>query len=791
MRKLLALITAVLLVATACSSGSPTATQGSDDPDVDLDDNDVRLVGRLIPFENCSSLLSHLQAEASERVGPYGLDYYGMGWGWFGDDVAVLEEEPAEEAALEPAVGGAFDDDASFDTASNESAAATGGDGGGAGGEFTGTNVQELGVDEPDIIKTDGDRIIVVAENTLTYVDLTGGEPVVTDEISLSEGWGHELFFEDDRALLFSNGDWWGGPIPVEPFDAPAVEAVEADAEAAFAHGSDTTGEAAFESEPRWYGPSATITEIDLSDPDDLEISATLSIQGEYLSARRVGDTVRLALTSPPTQLEWVYPSSPAGEDRAERFNRELIGETTIEDWIPQYELTIDDETSDGPLLDCDRLHRPAEFAGFDVVSVLSFGLDDGIDAGDGAGVLASGRTVYASPDRFYVATTKWAGAELTADDGWREWSEDYTTDIHAFSISTNEPADYVASGTVGGSLLNQFSLDEHDGYLRVITTDGSPWSETGQSETVLTVFDEDGDLLTAVGSVGGLGRGESLYSARLLDDVGFAVTFRQIDPFYVLDLRDPTDPRVTGELKIPGVSTYLHPVSETLVLWVGQDATEEGRTTGLKVSLFDVSDPSDPREVDVWTMPDGYSPAEDDHRAFQFLAENRIAIVPAQTWTQDFNGAVLLEIGDEAIEEVGRITHVSETSEPTTDCEPLDAELFSENTELFWMAQQGNVQFCDAGDNGGYGDWYCDPIPLDDIRYWGPEDEMEAVIAQLTDGEPGPEHRIELCWPDGGEWRRQIQRSIVVGADLWTFSWDQLQANELDSLEIRAVLTL
>ena len=111
--------------------------------------------------------------------------------------------------------------------------------------------------------------------------------------------------------------------------------------------------------------------------------------------------------------------------------------------------------------------------------------------------------------------------------------------------------------------------MDEHDGYLRIVTTTGSPWSEQNQSESQLIVMEEQGKSLVQVGQVGGLGKGESLYSVRLLDDVGFAVTFRQIDPFYVIDLSDPVNPEVVGELKIPGFSTYLHPVDENIVLGI------------------------------------------------------------------------------------------------------------------------------------------------------------------------------------------------------------------------------
>ena len=144
--------------------------------------------------------------------------------------------------------------------------------------------------------------------------------------------------------------------------------------------------------------------------------------------------------------------------------------------------------------------------------------------------------------------------------------------------------------------------------------------------------MEEQGKSLVQVGQVGGLGKGESLYSVRLLDDVGFAVTFRQIDPFYVIDLSDPVNPEVVGELKIPGFSTYLHPVDENIVLGIGQNADDQGRVLGLKVSSFDVSDPSNPVETSTWVLDNTNSVAEYDHRAFQM--RERLAVLPVQNWS-------------------------------------------------------------------------------------------------------------------------------------------------------------
>lgn len=778
MRKLTPALLAMALVAGACSNGTsslgapddPQRTPGSN-PTVGLDNDEIRLLSGLVPFDGCGDLLDHLQAEARERVGPYGLDYHGYGYYFAeGDDVVALDARASEEGAFDTAADEGGGDASSGPTAPTSAAEP---EAEGAGDGVSTTNVQEVGVDEPDLIKTDGDRILVVSENVLSFIDISSGKPEKTDSIALPADWNHELFFQGDRVLVFANSNnWGGGPVIAETFSE--------DAEASFAE--ERQPELV---EPEWYGPASTILEIDISDPGDLQIVATMRIQGQYLSARRVGDTVRLALTSPPAQLEWLYPSSPAGEDRAERANRELIEETTVEDWVPEYELTTADGSERGALLDCDSLHHPAEFSGFDVVSVLSFDLDNGLDRGQGAGVLASGQTVYASTDRFYVATTQWAGEEIV-DGDFVEWNETYTTDIHAFSISPDEPATYVASGMVSGSLLNQFSMDEHEGYLRIITTDGSPWDERNLSETSLVVLDESDGVLTQVGSVGGIGKGESLYSARLLDDIGFAVTFRQIDPFYVLDLSDPTNPMVTGELKIPGFSTYLHPIDADYVLGIGQDATERGGTLGLKVSLFSVADPANPKEIDSWTMRNANSPAEWDHRAFQFLPEEGIAIVPFTTSSGDRDGAVLLQVDDETISEVGRVTHQSPADEPTTDCDVIDGSNFPEDTELFWMTQEGgHMQLCDSNDNGGYGDWYCDVIPLDDLRYWGPEEQMTELIDDLVGGDPDPKDRIEMCWPGGGNYRLQIQRSFVIGGTLWTMSPSQIQANDFDDLSV------
>ena len=149
--------------------------------------------------------------------------------------------------------------------------------------------------------------------------------------------------------------------------------------------------------------------------------------------------------------------------------------------------------------------------------------------------------------------------------------------------------------------MLSQWSMSEHEGVLRVASTTSPPWTQggaAGESESFVTTLAAAGDRLVEVGRVGGIGRGEQIYAVRFIGDAGYVVTFRQVDPLYTLDLSDAAEPRVVGELKIPGYSAYLHPVGDGLLLGIGQDANSDGITSGVQASLFDVSDPAAPARL-------------------------------------------------------------------------------------------------------------------------------------------------------------------------------------------------
>jgi hypothetical protein len=269
-------------------------------------------------------------------------------------------------------------------------------------------------------------------------------------------------------------------------------------------------------------------------------------------------------------------------EDSALERNKEIIAESTVEDWLPRW-FDEDAEGGFGPMsqvLPCETVAAPPDFAGLGLTWIGSIDVEgDGTPIGS-AGIVSTGDTVYASTGNLYVATQNWdwrwgGPVPLPVEEGAPEERAPETapeedpgpppTLIHQFRLDDGTGATYVASGQVEGRLLNQFAMSEYNGDLRVATTTDD-WGGFGdQSESTVFVLRPEGDELRQISSVGGLGKDEQIYAVRFIENLAYVVTFRQIDPLYVIDLTDPANPVEAGELKIPGYSAYLHPVGETL----------------------------------------------------------------------------------------------------------------------------------------------------------------------------------------------------------------------------------
>ena len=324
-------------------------------------------------------------------------------------------------------------------------------------------------------------------------------------------------------------------------------------------------------------------------------------------------------------------------------------------------------------------MRRASSFAGLDTLTVLTIDLEKGLAPVDSDTILTDAQTVYASAGNLYVATPPW----VERDPDGRVTGQ--STEIHRFDISRPDSTAYQGSGRVPGFLLNQFAMSEYHGFLRVAST-GNPMGFTGipskDNQSFVTVLGLKPGGLDEVGRVGGLGHGERIYSVRFIDDVGYVVTFRKVDPLYTVDLSTPSEPKVLGELKILGYSAYLHPVGKDLLVGVGQDATDDqggfSWYLGTQISLFDVSDLRHPVRIAQRTLAPRYSHSEveDDHHAFLYWPSSSLAVVPLSfeggdsTWwdhfygddkpsSESFAGAIGFHLGrSKGIEEVGRVTH-------------------------------------------------------------------------------------------------------------------------------------
>ena len=244
--------------------------------------------------------------------------------------------------------------------------------------------------------------------------------------------------------------------------------------------------------------------------------------------------------------------------------------------------------------------------------------------------VLGAGQNVYCTTETLYATSTEYNYNDARKAEvfglGSTEKTQIYKFDIRNYDIK------YLKNASVDGSALNQFSMDEFNGYLRIATTSGN-WGES----LINQVYVLD-DNLETVGLLKDIAKGERIKSVRFTGNTAYVVTFIQTDPLFVIDLTDVKAPKILGELKIPGYSAYLHPVGDGLVMGVGLDGTETGTNGGMKVSLFDVSDPTKPVECGKFTMS-GYeneealvyvdSDAYYDHKALCWDSQNKIMYIP------------------------------------------------------------------------------------------------------------------------------------------------------------------
>jgi hypothetical protein len=569
----------------------------------------------LRPFDDCAQVRDWYVDALRPLVGPYGI---GTGGPW-------------EAFATEDNAGGGERAAGAVGPQSAEAAVGNG---------ATGTNLQEVGVDEPDVMKVVDGRLFTTVGDRLVVLDVTGARPREIGSLAVPAlGAAHRGWSGDEQ-----------GPVPADPGTAELL--VAGDRVVLLSSGWHEVATSDGPADGRagmWPAPAGstttTTTVVDVSDADDPRLVSQQEVEGSLVGARLSDGVVRVVTTSTPSIPPASAPPAdlPGGfvdktwEAAATEANLLALERMSGEQFLPHVVVRGDDGAVTGrtPALACADVAHPSAAAGAGMLTVRS--LDPQADddpVGDVTAVATDGEMLYASADRLYVATTRggwatWTGARL--DDAQQE--QPPSTELHGFSTEQGAATSYLASGEVQGVLLGRWAMSARDGRLRVASTTGAMWGGAqSASESFVTVLAERGGELVEEGQVGGLGPGETIRAVRWFDDVAVVVTFRQTDPLYVVDLSDAAAPSVTGELKVPGYSAYLHPVGDGRLVGVGQDATDQGQTTGVLVQTFDLADPAVPTQVDTWTEAGTWTSVESDSRQFSYLPEQRMALMPLDT---------------------------------------------------------------------------------------------------------------------------------------------------------------
>ncbi len=491
------------------------------------------------------------------------------------------------------------------------------------GGTTSDTNTQVDGVDEADLVETDGQYIYVANNGGLTILDSASN---VASHTELN-GYVVGQYLAGNRlTVITQNGGGWYGPMVKM---APGY----------------------------WWdwNPQTTVTVYDITDRSAPVVASQSVFDGSYRDSRAVDGNVYLVLDRNLKLPAPQYTDVPVGSEQAhidadalDYRGPEVIAYRTYETWdayvarvgdsitttaLPHaYSVDAEGNTIDlGVVADAEHIVRPQSGdpqSLLTVVSVDSHNATGGSFASSvGTFLSSNGGTVYMTPQALYVGSAQ----DDSSDGGWSS-----NTRIDRFAIAGTDIA-WQASGVVPGTLINQFAMDEYDGYLRVATHSMSSQFAGGTWATVndngVYVLDTRGETLDVVGSVTGLAPGEQIYAVRFDGDKGYLVTFLQTDPLFAIDLSDPTAPTVLGELVIPGFSNYLQSVGDGLLIGIGQERAPGTWNTRMHVSLFDVADGGDLTQIQRLFLDEdsqwSWSQAQFDHHAVLYSAEDGLLVVP------------------------------------------------------------------------------------------------------------------------------------------------------------------
>ena len=526
--------------------------------------------------------------------------------------------------------------------------------------DATTTNLQEEGVDEGDILKHNGTYIFSV-NNANSNIVVTSFarlveqkyDPITT--VAMDGQYINTLYLQGERLVVISRQNGYS------IYDDTPI-ALDVEQKSVRALGSQNRLEL------RIY---------DISNITDIKLLAMHKISGRYEESRVVdGNLFLISQFNPEIVYDYprIYVDTPCSDielDYSGCVTPNVVEAVSSDKVIRQSECQLDDAygawqengcyayqydekgawyydydnpniseerliptivTNDAEVVDlvrAEKFYAPSRLDQSGSITSLSrFELSSGVYKATSA-FIGDTHTYYASKERLYMVSSQYP---IYYD--YRNYKDQQV--IYSFALDSN--LSYVGKGAVEGRMLNQFSMSEYNDYLRVATTTGWSWWNGGDTDNIVYTLKMEDKILSIQGKLKGLGHeGETIRAVRFLGERGFVVTFRQTDPLYTLDMSDPTAPSVVGELKIPGFSSYLHPIDENRVLSIGRDADATGRATALQFQLFDISDFTHPLLVDKIQIGDGYSysEAEHNHKAFSYRSSDKMFGVPYRSYNR------------------------------------------------------------------------------------------------------------------------------------------------------------
>ncbi len=529
--------------------------------------------------------------------------------GMYGGGV-VMEGALTDSAVAAPSAG-----EAKTDMAAQE-VAAPAMDAGGV--DYSGTNVQVKGVDEADIVKTDGSYIYYIAGNQLNILKPDGAATRLISSTSLSAedtwwGYNSEMFLLGNRLMIIT-----------QSFNTVWVN----DASGNYETNTDQTNAVIY----------------DITNPAKPAQVVSLGQSGNYVSSRMIGDYVYLVTS------QYIY--SP-------------VKGTPIT-YIPS--------TTDGVE---SKLLQPTDLyiggnpqnAAYTVIG--SINLKDGSNFTSAKAVFGGTSELYANADHLLLAFARYEEEVLPIapdKDGKNVQITRSSSSTDLVLLGLNEgQISKLAEGNVPGNLLNQFSMDEYKGAIRIVTnlnsweqrifTDGvDTYEYDSASANALYTLDLD---LNILGKIENLAKDEFVKSVRFDGEIGYFVTFRQTDPLFAVDLSNPAKPRVLDALKIPGFSEYLHVFKQNLLLGIGYSADETtGAMQGVKLSMFDTTDKTNVKEVTTAKVDASWTVVGSNHKAILVDAEKNLIAFPA-----DSNYYIYRYTADKGFELAARVSMTADLS--------------------------------------------------------------------------------------------------------------------------------